>query len=304
MFAYQSPTSLLSEIPAGADDKQFLFLGDIFPTAWAGLDLARFQPSDTVVIFGAGPVGLLTAYSAFIRGANKVYVVDRVEDRLFLAAAIGAIPIDFTRGDPATQILAKEPNGVQRVVDCVGEEAVNGNGQPEEGYVLSQAIRMTSFHGGIGIVGIYNAENRTAGTPLGASIPPTVTFPMTPFWAKGLTIGSGIVDALAYQPTLFPLLSSGRAQPGFIVSSVMNLEDAPEAYDRFDQKLESKILLSFPPNSGGSKKRSDPPPCQPDGRDREGPRRPCFRQSLAIANPNHGTAAHLILLGPTLALED
>ncbi|KAH8885599.1 GroES-like protein [Thozetella sp. PMI_491] len=235
----------LVKLPINADPKQFLFNTDIFPTAWAGLDLAGFNPGDTVAIYGAGPVGLLAAYSALLRGANKVYVVDRVEDRLFLAASIGAIPIDMTKEDPAAQILRKEPNGVQRVVDCVGMEAVNTAGQQDEGFILSQAVNITSFHGGLGIVGIYNAEGRTAGTPLGASIPASISFPMTPFWAKGITIGAGIVDALRYQQQLFELVSTGRAQPGFIVSNMLNIEDAPEAYSRFDQKLETKVLLEM-----------------------------------------------------------
>ncbi len=169
-----------------------------------------------MVVFGAGPVGLLAVYSAFLRGANKsIGVVDRVQDRLFLAAAIGAIPIDFSRGDPSTQILAKEPNGVQRVVDCVGEEAVDVTGNQNEGYILSQAIQMTAYHGGIGIVGIYNAQNRSAGTPLAASISSHISFPMTPFWIKGIAIGCGIVDARAYQQTLFQLVNTGRANGGF-----------------------------------------------------------------------------------------
>ncbi len=236
--------SLVKLLPT-ADDKQYIFNTDIFPTAWASLDLAGFNPGDTVVVFGAGPVGLLAAYSAFLRGANKVYVVDRVEDRLFLAAAIGAIPINLARGDPSAQILAKEPNGVQRVVDCVGEEAVNSAGAPDEGFIISQAVAMTAYHGGIGIVGVYNAQNRSAGTPLGASVSPTITFPITPFWIKSITIGSGIVDARAYQQQLYQLVSTGRANPGFIISNSFNVEDAPQAYSRFDQKLESKVLLTF-----------------------------------------------------------
>ena len=72
-------------------------------------------------MFGAGPVGLLYAYSAVLRGASKVYSVDSVPERLAKAKSIGAIPIDFTKGQgPAAHILALEPKGVQRVCGCVG----------------------------------------------------------------------------------------------------------------------------------------------------------------------------------------
>ncbi|KAL4789418.1 hypothetical protein BDV19DRAFT_395063 [Aspergillus venezuelensis] len=83
----------------------YLFLSDIFPTAWTSLDYAGFEPGDPVANFGAGPVGLLAAYSAMLRGASRVYSVDSVPSRLELAASIGAIPISFNTSDPVQQIL-------------------------------------------------------------------------------------------------------------------------------------------------------------------------------------------------------
>ncbi|CAI0649684.1 unnamed protein product, partial [Colletotrichum noveboracense] len=68
--------SSLFKIPKRLPDKEWLFIGDIFPTAWEGLTWSGFQPGDTVAVFGAGPVGLMCAYSAIIRGAALVYVVD------------------------------------------------------------------------------------------------------------------------------------------------------------------------------------------------------------------------------------
>jgi glutathione-independent formaldehyde dehydrogenase len=62
-------------------------------------------------VFGAGPVGLMAAYSAVLRGASKVFVVDRVAERLTKAKDIGAIPIDFTEGDPAGQIKEHTARG-------------------------------------------------------------------------------------------------------------------------------------------------------------------------------------------------
>ena len=105
-----------------------LFTSDIFATGWTALDFAGFETGDTVAVFGAGPVGLLSAHSALIRGASRVYVVDSVPQRLQLAESIGAIPISFngTRG-AVEQILELEPNGVTRSVDCVGYEALTRN---------------------------------------------------------------------------------------------------------------------------------------------------------------------------------
>jgi threonine dehydrogenase-like Zn-dependent dehydrogenase len=67
--------------------------------------LQGFRPGESVVVFGAGPVGLMAAYSAVIRGAAEVYVVDRVPERLQKAKELGCIPINFSASDPVDQIL-------------------------------------------------------------------------------------------------------------------------------------------------------------------------------------------------------
>lgn len=99
---------------------------------------------------------MLTAYSALFRGANRVYSVDRVPQRLAKAKSIGAIPIDFSKGDPVAQILKLEPNGVDRSCDCVGYECVNAEGVNVENTVITQAINVTRTNGGIGLIGVYS----------------------------------------------------------------------------------------------------------------------------------------------------
>jgi len=236
------------------DDKEYLFMSDILATAWAGLDFAGFQAGDTVVVFGAGPVGLMTVYSAFLRGAAKVYAVDHVKRRLDTAASMGAIPIDFTKGEPSSQILEKEPGGVKRCVDCVGEECLNEKLRPQQNYVITQALKCVCYRGGIGVLGVYYAVPSGPGVPRGDTISPEIPFPMTLLWSKGVTIRAGAVPVLDYQEILFQLIKAGRARPGFIVTGVYNIEDAPKAYERFDKKLETKVLFQFPPKgheSGG-----------------------------------------------------
>ena len=62
------------------------------------------QPGETVVVYGAGPVGLMAAYSAYIKGASRVMVVDRLPDPLALAEKMGAIPVDDSKGSPVEQV--------------------------------------------------------------------------------------------------------------------------------------------------------------------------------------------------------
>lgn len=107
-------------------------------------------------MFGAGPVGLMAAYSAVLKGASRVYVVDRVPERLASAKKIGCIPVDFSQGDAVDQIIKQNGGMVDRAVDCVGYQAVNQGGQKEQpNIVLENIIRVTRPTGGLGIPGLY-----------------------------------------------------------------------------------------------------------------------------------------------------
>lgn len=99
---------------------------------------------DLLQVFGAGPVGLMAAYSALIRGASAVYVVDRVPERLAKAKEMGAIPIDFSKSDAVEQIEKLNGGLVDRAVDAVGYQAVNNSGDKEEpNIVLANLIRVS-----------------------------------------------------------------------------------------------------------------------------------------------------------------
>lgn len=226
-------------------DKDLLVLSDIFPTAWAGVTWSGFEAGDKVAVFGAGPVGLLAAYSAILRGASRVYSVDSVEGRLELAASIGAIPINFTKGEPSAQILAREPGGVQRTLDCVGEECVNEKLKPDQSFVITQATKCTGTNGGLAVIGVHFAQANSEGVQRGNIISPFITFPMTLFWEKNMTIRGGVVDSKLFVQPLLELVKSGRARPGFIFSSTINIDDAPNGYRRFSDHLETKILIKF-----------------------------------------------------------
>ncbi|KAE8377270.1 hypothetical protein BDV26DRAFT_305009 [Aspergillus bertholletiae] len=226
-------------------DEDLVLLSDIFPTAWAGVTWSGFEAGDTIAIFGAGPVGLLAAYSAILRGASRVYSIDSVEDRLELAASIGAIPINFTKGEPSAQVLAREPGGVQRTVDCVGEECVNENLKPDQSFVTTQAIKCTSVGGGLAVIGVQFAQPNSKGVPRGSTISPSITFPMTLFWEKNMTMRGGAVDSKLYVEPLLELVKSGRAKPGFVFSSTIDIEEVPKAYRRFSDHLETKVMIKF-----------------------------------------------------------
>jgi threonine dehydrogenase-like Zn-dependent dehydrogenase len=102
----------------------------------------------------------MAAYSASILGASRIYVVDRVPDRLKAAEKIPqCTPIDFSKSDAVDQIIKENGDMVDRAVDCVGYQAVDSSGKKEEpNIVLENMIRVTRACGGLGIPGQSHLE--------------------------------------------------------------------------------------------------------------------------------------------------
>jgi threonine dehydrogenase-like Zn-dependent dehydrogenase len=211
-------------------------IADVWTTGWVGLDYAGFQPGDSVAIFGAGPVGLLSAYSAMIRGASRVYSIDHVPARLEVARSIGAIPINFNESDPVAQIMAYEPDGVIRVVDCVGFEGVNAQGEEQSDYVFQNMIAITAQRGGFGVIGVYR-DSDTANSTMGDAL--------ANVWNKQLTMGSGIVLPQEHVTPLVELINNNKASPGFVVSADIGIEQVPEYFARYNNHEELKIVIHF-----------------------------------------------------------
>jgi len=231
--------------PGGEHEADFALLADIFPTGWHGLVLSGFKPGETVAVFGAGPVGLMAAYSGVIRGASRVFVVDQVKERLDAAKKIGCTPINFTEGDPVEQII--KANGgemVDRAVDAVGYQAVDKSGNKEQpNIVLDQLIMVTRATGGLGIPGLYVPSD--PGAPDAQSGKGQILLSFGKLFEKGLSLGTGQCNVKAYNRYLRDLIISGRAKPSFVVSHEVGIDEAPDAYDKFDRRVDgyTKVLL-------------------------------------------------------------
>lgn len=235
-------------------DIDYVLVSDIFPAAWSGLSSSGFEPGDTVAVFGAGPVGLLCAYSAILRGASRVYSVDYVPSRLDRAASVGAIPINFKDNDPVKQILALEPPshphgtdaGVRRSCDCVGFESLNGKLEHENGIVVRHCIDVTQPTGGIGLIAEYlpAGYGPTPGAPLVTGKEGEFVVPVGTLWMKAISIGSGVVEVKGLQFVLRDLIERGRARPSFIVDEVLyGLEGVVGAYARFERREVGKVIV-------------------------------------------------------------
>jgi len=234
----------LLDLPPGTDfENDFTMLSDIFPTGWHGVVLSGMQPGDRVAVFGGGPVGLMAAHSAMIMGASQVYVVDKVPDRLALAASIGATPIDFSQGDPAEQILDADGGlGVDRGVEAVGFQAHDSAGEEHSELTLDNLVNVVRATGGIGVVGVYVPEDPGLSDPSSAD---RVAWQYGTFFTKGQSMGTGQAPVKRYNRQLRDLIITGRATPSFIVSHEIPLDEAPDAYDKFDRRVDgyTKVLL-------------------------------------------------------------
>lgn len=238
------------KIPSnGTKDLDYLLLSDILPTAWTALNFSNFQPGDSVAVFGAGPVGLLCAYLALLRGASKVYSIDYVKDRLDKAASVGAIPINFAdsqKGSASEQILALDPEGVMRSCDCCGYECINPKLEIQSNYIMQEAAKITSNGGGIGIIGAYVTLPPSAGAPNAGKLSGDIVMPLGTILLKNLQLRAGSVEPYSVIPLLLNLIETGRVNPRFIYTNEVGIEDAPSAYRRFSEKKEIKVVFRFP----------------------------------------------------------
>lgn len=235
----------LLELPAGNDkEADFTMLSDIFPTGYHGTELAMVGPGKSVAVFGAGPVGLMAAYSAFIRGASQVFVVDKEPDRLALAASIGATAIDLSDGDQTQRIMdATDGFGVDCGVEAVGYQAHDAHGEEHPELVLDNLVEVVRATGHIGVVGVYVPEDPDAATETAKS--GRIAFNYGQAFEKGISIGSGQCPVKRYNRELRDLIIHDRAAPSFIVSHELSLDDAVDAYARFDKREDgwTKVLL-------------------------------------------------------------
>jgi glutathione-independent formaldehyde dehydrogenase len=233
------------KLPPGTEhEAHFAMLADIFPTGYHGCELAEVSPGESVAVYGAGPVGLMAAYSALLRGASKVMVVDRVPERLQKASEIGAIPINFQEADAVEQIREHtNGEGADKGVDAVGYQAQASGGREEPAVVINSLVQAVRPTGRLGIPGLYLPAD--PGAPDEAAKQGMLLVAVGKLFEKGLRLGTGQCNVKRYNRKLRDLIITGRAKPSFVVSHELPLDQAPVAYEKFDKRVEgyTKVLL-------------------------------------------------------------
>jgi glutathione-independent formaldehyde dehydrogenase len=232
-------------LPPDAEEKEndYVMLSDILPTGYHATVLAGVEPGDSVVIYGAGPVGLMAAMSANLKGASKVMVVDSHPDRLALAEKLGAIPIDDSDGGSVERVLELTGGeGADRGCECVGYQC-GCQGHEVPNLTMNNLVQAVRPTGGIGVVGVFVAED--PGSPDELMKKGQLAFDFGNFWMKGQHMATGQANVKAYNRKLRDLIQADKLKPSQIISHELPLEQAPEGYKNFDERNDgwTKVVL-------------------------------------------------------------
>lgn len=234
------------KLPEDGREKEndYVMLSDIFPTGWHATELAGLKPGDSIVIYGCGPVGLMAAHSAMIKGASKVIIVDRHPDRFRLAEQICAIPVDDAKESAVEQVMELTGGeGADCGCECVGYQCHDPAGTEVPNLTMNSLVKCVRATGGIGVVGVFVPEDPKGADKLAKK--GEIAFDFGKFFEKGQHMGSGQCNVKAYNRYLCNLIHNDRAKPSWIISHEIPLDEAPDAYAHFDARENgwTKVIL-------------------------------------------------------------
>lgn len=238
-FANVGPTIVPDEL----EDEKVLFLTDILPTSYWSIVNSGMKQGDTVVILGAGPVGLLTAKWAAFFGAERIIIVDCVGYRLNHAKQYGIETIDFQSYDNTGEYLKEITHGgADVVIDCVGmdgkmsvfekvETALKLQGGSKSALEMaSQAVRKG---GTIQFTGVYGAKYNM--------------FPFGDFFSRNITLKMGQCPANSYIKPILELIKQNKFDATDIITHRISLTESTHAYEIFDKKEDNCIKVILKP---------------------------------------------------------
>ncbi len=230
-------------IPEELTDEQVLFLTDILPTSYWGVENGGVKNGDTVVVLGCGPVGLLTIKWAFFHGAGRVIAVDYIDYRLRHAAKYGAEAINFENYENTGEYIKEITHGgADVVIDCVGMDGKMSTfemletvlklqgGSKSAIEIATQAVRKG---GTVSMVGVYGARYNA--------------FPLGDFFARNITLKMGQCPAHTYVDRILKLIREGRFDATDIITHKLSLDQGEHGYRIFDRKEDQCIKVILKP---------------------------------------------------------
>ena len=237
------------KVNGGLTDEQVLFLGDILPTGWQAAMQCEIQPTDTVAIWGAGPVGQFCLKSALLMKPKQVVMIDKVPERLAMARAAGAVTIDFSQEsviDRLNELTGGK--GPEKCIDAVGMEAdvsmkhfdavmdrakqavMLENDRP---HVLREMIYVCRPGGILSVPGVYSGL--------------VDKIPFGILMNKGLTLRTGQTHVKYWYEDLLRRIEEGEIDASSIITHTVPLEKGPEMYKVFREKEDGCIKVVLKP---------------------------------------------------------
>lgn len=233
-------------IPDDMDHDDAVLLTDVVPTGYQAAEMGAIKPGDTVVVFGAGPIGIMAAKSAWLFGAGRVIVIDHIEYRLeFVKQYAQCEAYNFRSLEDVVLFIKKTTGyiGADVCIDAVGCEAAGNAMQTITGRKLMlQAGSATALHwainsvkkgGVVSIVGVYGPTDNLI--PIGNVV------------NKGITIRANQASVKRLLPRLIEHVREGRLNPKGIITHRVPLEEVADAYHIFSAKLDNCIKTVLVP---------------------------------------------------------
>ena len=236
------------KVPDSLTDEQVLFLGDILPTGWQAAVNCEIEPTDTVAVWGAGPVGQMAVRSAILLGARQVIVIDHVPERLAMASASGAITINFDEESVVERLKELTGGkGPEKCIDAVGMESHVSRSvdsiydrvkqavmlETDRPHVLREMIYVCRPAGTLSIPGVYGGLLDKI--PFGAAM------------NKGLTFRMGQTHVNRWTDDLLKRIEEGQIDPSFVITHTVPLEEGPGMYKTFRDKEDGCIKVVLKP---------------------------------------------------------
>ncbi|HWC33157.1 MAG TPA: zinc-dependent alcohol dehydrogenase [Actinomycetota bacterium] len=232
------------KVPEGPPDVRFLFLSDVLPTAWQAVEYADVPDDGTVVVWGLGPIGQLSARVARRRGAGRVIGVDSVAERRAMAERWGVETIDAQDGDPVEAVRERtDGRGADAGIDAVGMEAEGSLLEPvlqgakvvpDRLHALKQTMGAVRRGATVSVSGVY-----TAWFP---------KFPLGQLFDRQISIRMGQANVRRWVDEIMPLL--GDDDPlgtDDLATHTVPLGEAPKMYERFQKKRDGTIKVVLRP---------------------------------------------------------
>lgn len=229
---------------AEMEDEKLLFLSDIVPTAWWGVEHAGVKPGDTVIVLGCGPVGLLTQKFAWMKGASRVIAVDHVPYRLEHARRTNNVEIFNFEKIKDIEVHLKEitRGGADVVIDCVGLDAKKTVVEKVETALMLQGGSLGAFRiasevvrkfGTIQLIGVYGLNYNM--------------FPLGHLFERNVSLKMGQAPVIHYMPLLYQMIKEGKFDPTDIITHRLPISQGEHAYKVFGEKEEDCIKVILKP---------------------------------------------------------